>query len=42
MACDKDPYKRIKQWLWFIGLWIFGILVMSILASAIKGLIHFM
>lgn len=43
MACEQpNRQKQIKQWLWFIGLWVGGVCAMSVLAYAIKGLIYFM
>lgn len=43
MVCDHNQNKkRIKQWFWFIGLWLGGIFTMTMLAYAIKALIRLM
>jgi hypothetical protein len=34
-------YPRLTQWLWFVGLWCFGLLVVLIIAYPIKLLIKF-
>lgn len=35
-------HEGTRQWLWFIALWLGGLLAVSLVAYPIKGLIRFM
>jgi hypothetical protein len=37
-----NAHPKTKQWLWFIGLWLFGLLSVSALSYPIKILIKSM
>lgn len=36
---EINKYPKLKQYLWFVGLWLFGLVTVSILTYPLKLLI---
>ena len=41
MQLDQPEHSKKKQWLWFVGLWVFGVLSITALAGIFRFFAQF-